>query len=354
MSSTKVNCHGERVNSVKKRFLITGGTGFLGKEVVSGLRKNSDFELDIISRGSKAELKGDLSKWNAGLDLQKLKSNKYDVFLHMAALYDLKATRVEIFNSNVAGTNTALKIAQELEIPIFINTSSIAAATNFTKKEVTAYEIDLSSPFPDPYAESKALNEEQIKNWNNSKQLKLNLRLGILVGHSQTGRIERLDGPYAAAPVFQKLKNWITNWPFAVPLPGNADVRMPFVPIDSAAYAVTKMCEWSLANKSYGYKSFHIVPENGVSAIDFYQSALDHFQILDKKFNLVSKIPKPILGKISQLLFGFPEEQLKYLLSLPRFNSLETREILGPKWCPEFDSYKNVFWSGYEKYISNR
>ena len=44
MSFAKVNCHGERMNSVKKRFLITGGTGFLGKEVLALLKKNSDFD----------------------------------------------------------------------------------------------------------------------------------------------------------------------------------------------------------------------------------------------------------------------------------------------------------------------
>ena len=76
------------MKSIKKlKILVTGGTGFLGKQVVPLLRQNNI--VDVISRADGAEIKGDLTQWNAGLDIEKLREKKYDIFLHMAGLYDL-------------------------------------------------------------------------------------------------------------------------------------------------------------------------------------------------------------------------------------------------------------------------
>jgi hypothetical protein len=54
------------------------------------------------------------------------------------------------------------------------------------------------------------------------------------------------------------------------------------------------------------------------------------------------------------MIVGFPEEQLRYVLKLPLYDSSETQKVLGADWCPEFPQYEKAFWSGYEKYISNR
>ncbi len=334
------------------KILMTGGTGFLGKVVQELFHNEAD--IDVISRSPKADVTGDLTKWDGGINLSELSEKNYDAFLHLAGLYDLSASREDVLMNNVTGTGTALRIASLLKIPVFVNTSSIAAATNLSHAEVNPYEIDFSRKFHDPYAESKALAEQQILNWLGPLRLKINLRLGILVGDSTNGKISRIDGPYHTADVFSRLKKFIEAWKLPLPVPGNRDVHLPLVPVDKAAEALVNLTKWAIESSEQGYKSFHIVPKEGLKVEDLYLSTLRHFQIRHSRLVLVRKIPQAIVTKLSQYALGFPEEQLRYALQLPRYNSEDTRKILGQNWCPEFMEYEKAFWSGYEKYLSHR
>lgn len=351
MSSTGINRHGERMKK-RVKILMTGGTGFLGKYVQELFHEDAD--IDVISRSPKADVIGDLTKWNAGINIEELSQKNYDAFLHLAGLYDLAASREEVLIHNVVGTSTALRIASLLKIPVFLNTSSIAAATNSLSAEVDPYELNFSRGFHDPYAESKALAEQQIQNWLGPVRAKINLRLGILVGDSINGKIARIDGPYHTARIFTQLKKIIESWKIALPVPGNSQVRLPLVPVDKAAQALVQITKWAVESQEQGYKSFHVVPNEGLSVEELYLSTLKHFKIRHPKLILIQNIPDKIATEFSEYVLGFPKEQLRYTLHLPRYNSDTTRKILGSNWCPEFSTYEQAFWSGYEKYLSNR
>lgn len=333
------------------KILMTGGSGFLGQYVQEILLPYAD--IYVISRSPKAEVQGDLTKWNAGIDIKSIEKNQYNVFLHLAGLYDLSANRHDVLMNNVIGTSTALRLASLLKIPVFINTSSIAAATNLPNKIVKPNETNFSRAFHDYYAESKALAEQQIENWIGPIRLKINLRLGILVGDTANGKILRIDGPYHTAKIFSQLKRLIEGWMFPLPVPGHPDVRLPLVPVDTAAHAITNIAKWAVTSDEIGYKSLHIVPTEGVKVEDLYISTLNHLKIKHRGLILAQQIPEFLATKIGEYALGFPEEQLRYALSLPRYDSEETRKILGENWCPEFSTYETNFWSGYEKYLSN-
>ncbi|NUM59672.1 MAG: SDR family oxidoreductase [Bdellovibrionaceae bacterium] len=343
----------------KKRVKIfmTGGTGFLGKEVVRILKNSPLVDLRVLSRTANTGLTGDLSLWNAGLDLKPLAKEKFDVFLHLAGLYDLNAPYHEIIVNNVFGTNTSLKLTQELDIPIFINASSVAAVSNMSGV-VSPYESHLINPFPDPYSEGKALTEVQIQNWPNKNLKKINLRLGVLVGNSNNGEIQRVDGPYKAVQGFLKLRNYIENWPGIFLLPGNEQVKLPFVPVDVAAEAIVNILNHSLSeseshDKLQNYYSYHITPKKGVGLRDFYSSVMRHLNFKKSEFKLIKELPANLTAEIANRIFEFPKEQLKYALSLPEFSSVETTKVLGDHWCPEYFDYEQTFWSGYEKFVSH-
>lgn len=331
---------------------MTGGTGFLGKKVAHILNNDERVDLQVLSRSKNTKWTGNLTLWNAGLDLKELKKEKFDVFLHLAGLYDLDAQYRDIIINNVFGTNTALKLTQELEIPLFINASSVAAASNMSGP-VSPYDSNLISPFPDPYSEGKALTEVQIRNWPNKSVKKVNLRLGILIGDSKTGTIERIDGPYKALRGFEKIKKYIESWPGGFFLPGNENVSLPFVPVDIAASAIVSMMNVGLNNLQPNYFSYHITPEKGVRLRDFYNSIMHHLSFSKCEYTLVKELPKEITATLASKLFEFPKEQLRYALNLPDYSSIETTQVLGEDWCPEFSNYESIFWSGYEKFISN-
>ncbi|WP_413943283.1 SDR family oxidoreductase [Bdellovibrio sp. HCB-162] len=337
----------------RPRILVTGGTGFLGKKVIPLLREK--FEVDVLSRSGKTEVQGDLTQWNAGLDFDSLKNKKYSLFLHMAGLYDLTASKVDCYQHNISTMGTALKVAEALNIPFFLSTSTVAAGVNSSLTSVKPFDLNFSKPFPDAYSESKALGEQVLHNWpvQNVKG-RINLRLGVLVGDTKTGTIERIDGPYYAAEAFKKIRTVIESIPTAVPLPGNPDVRLPLVPVDKAAAAIVKFCEWALTEKPQGYLSYHVTPTYGLGAKEFYISALKNQAIPHKGVVLVDQISEALILKVSKFLAKFPEEELYYLMNFPLYDTQTTREILGENWCPEFKEYEQTFWSGYEKFVSDR
>ncbi|WP_413292021.1 SDR family oxidoreductase [Bdellovibrio sp. HCB185ZH] len=343
---------GKMTNKSKPKILVTGGTGFLGQKVVPLLREN--FQVYVMSRSGNSEVQGDLRKWNAGLDIETLKAEKFDIFLHMAGLYDLTATHEECFHHNITGTGTALKVASLLNIPVFMNTSSVAAAVNSKLASVKPYDLNFSSAFPDPYSESKALAEKTIQNWNHEFRLKVNFRLGVLVGDTVSGEIQRIDGPYHAPVAFDRLKKVVEAFPSLLPLPGTAGRTLPLVPVDKAAEAIAKFCDWSLNPENTSYRSFHITPKHGLDIEDLYKSTLENRNIRHKGIKLVDKVPETLLKTVSELALKFPQEELNYLLHFPKYDASDTEAVLGADWCPEFKDYEAIFWRGYETYISHR
>lgn len=337
----------------RPRILVTGGTGFLGKKVLPLLREK--FEVDVLSRSGRTEVLGDLTQWNAKLDLEALKEKKYALFLHMAGLYSLKANAVDCNQHNISAMGIALKVADTLNIPYFINTSTVAAAINSSLPVVKPYDLNLVKPFPDAYSCSKAQGEQVLINWPaKNLRARVNLRLGVLVGDSKNGEIERIDGPYNSPEAFEKLRSTIKSIPTRLFLPGKETTHLPLVPVDKAAMAIVQFCQWSLEKQPEGYLSFHVTPKQGLGVAELYSSTLKALAISHKGISLVSKVPDSLMLKVSAVLAKFPEEELYYLLHLPVYDSTATREILGENWCPEFKEYENIFWSGYEKFISNR
>ena len=137
-------------------YFVTGGTGFIGRNLVEQLL-DREGDIYLLHRPGSAEkvealvvrwtaeraaqngsdvrsrvkpVAGDLLSPRLGVseeDLVALRGN-VDHFFHLAAVYDMTADEATNMSSNVDGTRHAVELANALEAGTFHLTSSIAVA----------------------------------------------------------------------------------------------------------------------------------------------------------------------------------------------------------------------------------
>ena len=322
----------------------------MGKEVVRLLKEN--YQVDIISR-TKGDIQADLCQWKGGVDQEKIRELKgqYIAFVHLAGLYDFHASKVNLYNNNVCATHGALAISKALGISRFVNASTIATVVN-QKNLVDPYTLKMSQKYPDYYATTKAFAEEMLRFFPSNISNIINLRFGILVGSTNTGRIERLDGHYKGIEFIKKIKMYLNLLPFVSFIPAPAKRRIPLVPVNIAAQALIDILQYAINNKMKGYNSFYITPSKGVSHKYLYQDIFNKLKIT-KKVVIISFIPISVIRFITKWIKTFPSIEMEYGFRLPFFDTKNTEEILGVDWCPEYSQYKDILWQGYEEFLSN-
>ena len=193
-------------------YFITCGTGFLGRFFIDKLadregdiyvltRKGSEDKFEALQQrvGDAAErlipVQGDLRQPLLGLDEATIADLKGNIrhFCHFAAIYDLKASAESQIATNIEGTRNAVQLAEPLEAGCFQHVSSIAAGGmyNGTWREDMFEE---AGAMDHPYFLTKHESEGLVR-----KEKTLNWRIyrpGMVVGHSRTGEMDKIDGPY--------------------------------------------------------------------------------------------------------------------------------------------------------------
>jgi NAD(P)-dependent dehydrogenase (short-subunit alcohol dehydrogenase family) len=232
-------------------YFVTGATGFIGRYLVERLlargervyvlvRPQSAQKFEAIREfwGARASrvvpIPGDLAGRDLGVskaDLRKL-TGKIDHLFHLAAVYDLQAGSEEQDNANIVGTDHALQFADSVQAGCFHLVSSIAAAGLY-KGSFRENMFEEATGLDHPYFRTKHESEALVRN-RSGRPWRV-YRPGIVVGHSKTGQIDKIDGPYYFFKMIQKLRQSLPPW---FPLIGLEGGYINLVPVD---YVVAAM-----------------------------------------------------------------------------------------------------------------
>jgi dihydroflavonol-4-reductase len=153
------------------RVFVTGGTGFIGGEIVRQLRQRGDDVVCLVrnpDKGAKVAALGcELTSGDLG-DEAALRAGMEgcDAVIHAAAMYEVgipTKQRPAMWEANVAGTERVMRVALEAKVPRVVYVSTVGVFGN-THKEVVdeAYEHPEES-FTSYYEETKLEAHKIVK-----------------------------------------------------------------------------------------------------------------------------------------------------------------------------------------------
>jgi short-subunit dehydrogenase len=353
-------------------YFVTGATGFIGRHLVEELLKREGTIYALVREGSRGRLEelgeklgagdrlvpvvGDLSKDALGVEDF---DEKIDHFFHLAAIYDMAASEDDMMASNVEGTRHVVEFVNSHDVGRFHHTSSIAVAGQF-KGLFREDMFDEGQKLPHAYHRSKFESEKVVR--EESDVPTRVYRPGIVVGHSQTGEMDKIDGPYYFFKLLQKLRHALPEWfPLAGPEGRNANL----VPVDFVARAMDHIAHMD-DDDLYG-DTFHLVdPEPisvGQSLNEFAKAAHAPQFAMRIDSNLTQAIPKPVRAGLlavpavkhmrEQILgdLGIPVDVLEHRDFEADFDARDSQRALRGTGIavPPLSTYAPKLWDYWER-----
>ncbi|HET6151893.1 MAG TPA: SDR family oxidoreductase [Marmoricola sp.] len=371
-------------------YFVTGATGFIGRYLVAELLENREGEIYLLCReGSRTRLDalitlwggsprlipvvGDLRADQLGVDPDWIAANtgKIDHFFHLAAIYDMTASDEMNEELNVGGTRAAVSLAGALDVGVFHQVSSVAASGDY-RGLFDESMFDEGQGLPSAYHRTKFESEKIVR--EESPVPWRVYRPAIVVGHSETGAMDKIDGPYYFFPLFKLMRDNLPSW---LPLVGIDLGDTNVVPVDFVAKAMDHLGHLPDRNG----EAFHLVnpePQNTVDLFNTFAAAAKAPQFavpVDR--SVTNRLPTALLPRqlrpgalfgavlktapahlaLNQTLgrFGIPAEVLEHASFPSVYASKSTQKALAGSGIavPDLESYAGTLWSYWEEMLDD-
>jgi NAD(P)-dependent dehydrogenase (short-subunit alcohol dehydrogenase family) len=358
-------------------YFVTGATGFIGRFFVEQLlarqgqvhvlvRESSQHKLDALKErlpAAAAEriipVYGDITAANMGLSVEDLARLKCEAvqFFHFAAVYDMEADEASQIAGNINGTVNAVQAAQAMDAACFHHVSSVAVSGLF-KGTFREDMFDEAENLDHAYFRTKHESEKVVR-----QRCKIPYRVyrpAAVLGHSRTGEIDKVDGPYYSFKVIQKIRDVFPKW---MPLVGVESGLNNVVPVDFVVKAIDHIAH--IEGQDGG--CFHITDPDHYSMgqmMNIFAEAAHApkftLRFDPKIFNFMPAMLKDLLAKLPPVKrlkatmferFGLPESSMVLMKYETKYDSRETQKLLEGSGIsvPKLPSYAPQIWDYWER-----
>jgi NAD(P)-dependent dehydrogenase (short-subunit alcohol dehydrogenase family) len=356
-------------------YFVTGATGFIGRNLVERLLERDGDVYVLVREGSLDRLDrlierwgaddrihpviGDLTRPRLGLSDEQVAEldGRIDHFFHLAAVYDMTADAEANRIANVEGTRHAVQLGNALHAGLFHHVSSIAAAGMY-KGLFREDMFDEGQKLDHPYHRTK-FESEKIARTQTTGPWRV-YRPAVVVGNSQTGEMDKIDGPYYFFTAIKMARHYLPGW---FPLVGPELGYTNIVPVDFVAAALDHIAHLP----GLDGQAFHLTApksqRSGDVINEFAKAA--HAPQLSVRIDtrLIQALPKGTLSMLMKLPaargvrralladFGIPEEVLGYIGLTAQFDTRDTeRALVGSGISvPPLESYAAKLWDYWER-----
>jgi len=359
-------------------YFVTGATGFIGRFLVGRLLKRDDTRVFALVRCG-SEYKLDALRNRLGVDADRLVAihgdinekllgvskrdqddlnGQIDHFFHLAAIYDLTADENTQRYTNIEGTRQTLKLAEKIQAGRFHHVSSIAAAGLYDGT-FTEDMFEEATGLDDAYLLTKHESEALVR--QESKIPWRIYRPAMVVGHSETGAMDKVDGPYYLFKFIQKLKDVLPNW---IPLIGVEGGHFNVVPVDFVADALDHIAH----QPDHDGQCFHLTADRSYSLgeiMDIIAGAAQAPRVALKLENrLFDVVPGFVRKGVSALTpnlllnaaldnLDIPPSAMKFLTFPTEYDNSRAKAALEGTGiaAPELESYIQQLWDFWENHL---
>jgi NAD(P)-dependent dehydrogenase (short-subunit alcohol dehydrogenase family) len=361
------------------QYFVTGATGFIGKRLVQKLLLRKGAVVHVLIRpGSEGKLKdlrefcggsaarllpvsGDLTRKKLGVSAEQIKQLKgtIDHAYHLAAIYDLGADEASQVEVNVEGTRNTVEFAKAIDAGHFHHVSSIAAAGLYEG----VFREDMfeeAENYEHPYFMTKHVSEKIVR--QECKVPWSMYRPAMVVGDSQTGEMDKIDGPYYFFKLIQRMRQLLPPWMPSIGLEGG---RINIVPVDFVVDALNAISH----QKDITSRCYHLVDPVGYrvgDVLDIFSKAA-HAPKMNVFVNaaLLGFIPRSVTKGLMALApvrrvrnavmqdLGLPEDMLTFVNYPTRFDCRDAQAALKGSGitCPNLHDYAWRLWDYWERHL---